>query len=228
MEEESDNKDIRELNAMFHQEYIIMAEYRMLQTENFPGIYVIPSYENSFTWFGVIFVRSGLYEGAVFRFTLTLPDKFPDTEEVPVVKFSSPVYHPAIDATSGVLNISEVFPQWDRKFHHVWQILKYVTWIFHHLNFKSPANVEASVLYKTNRKLFMEKVKESVISSIDHIYDDPPTDDRHYISFQPYDPEIHDNAKNIMLKPLKPPEGISQGISWVQQGSFQPFSKEET
>lgn len=74
----------------------------------------------------------------------------------------------------------------------------------------------------------MEKVKESVISSIDHIYDDPPTDDRHYISFQPYDPEIHDNAKNIMLKPLKPPERISQGISWVQQGSFQPFSKEET
>lgn len=34
-------------------------------------------------WFGVIFVRAGYYEGGIFRFTLTLPEKFPD-EEVPV------------------------------------------------------------------------------------------------------------------------------------------------
>lgn len=34
-------------------------------------------------WYGVIFVRSGIYEGGMFRFTLTLPDKFPD-DEVPV------------------------------------------------------------------------------------------------------------------------------------------------
>lgn len=74
----------------------------------------------------------------------------------------------------------------------------------------------------------MEKVKDCVIASIDQIYDDPPTEDRHYISFQPYDPQIHDNAKNLMLKPPKPTDGISQGISWVEPGLFQPFSKEET
>lgn len=38
---------------------------------------------NFSVWFGVIFVRAGFYEGGVFRFTLTLPEKFPD-EEVPV------------------------------------------------------------------------------------------------------------------------------------------------
>lgn len=63
--------------------------------------------------------------------------------------------------------------------------------------------------------------------SIDHIYDDPPVDDKHYITFKPYDPELHETAKNEMLKLSKTNEG-SHGISWVQPGSFQSFSKETT
>ncbi|CAB3231089.1 unnamed protein product [Arctia plantaginis] len=220
------HRDNKDLHAMYHQECIIMAEYRMLQTENLQGIYVIPSYENSFLWFGVIFVRSDYYEGGVFRFTLTLPENFPD-EEVPVLKFTSHLYHPAVDPNTGVLNLTEVFPQWDKKQHHIWLILKYLYSIFHNLNVKVPSNVDASVAYKSNRKLFMEKVRECVVLSIDHIYDDPPTEDKHFITFKPYDPDVHDNAKNMMLK-TPTNECANQGISWVQQGSFQPFSKEET
>lgn len=81
--------------------------------------------------------------------------------------------------------------------------------------------------YKTNRKIFTEKVKECVVASIDHIYDDPPTEDKHYITFKPYDSNIHEVARNQMLKPLSPNEGMNQGISWVQPGTYQPFSKEE-
>ncbi|XP_075992253.1 ubiquitin E2 variant domain-containing protein pendolino [Anticarsia gemmatalis] len=220
-------KEYKEIPSIFHQECAIMAEYRMLQTENLQGIYVIPSYDNSFLWYGVIFVRSNYYEGGMFRFTLTLPDKFPD-EGVPILTFTSHLYHPAVDAKTNVLNLTEVFPQWDRKQNHIWHILKYLYSIFHNLNVKVPANVEASVAYKTNQKLFMEKVKECVALSIDHIYDDPPTEDKHYITFKPYNPDIHDAAKNIMLKTPATSEGFNQGISWVQQGSYQPFSKEET
>lgn len=220
------DKETRELYSLIHQEYIIMAEYRMLETENLQGIYVIPSYENSFLWYGVVFVRSGIYEGGIYRFTLTLPEKFPN-EDVPVLTFTSHLYHPSVDPNTGNLILTEVFSQWDKKRNHIWQILKYLHLIFHNLNIKVPVNLEASVSYKTNRKLFLEKVRECVISSIDHIYDDPPTDDKHYITFKPYDPDIHENAKSIMLRPTKPNEGIIQGISWVQQGSFQPFSKEE-
>ncbi|XP_047987331.1 AKT-interacting protein [Leguminivora glycinivorella] len=226
-ETNSNVKEIRELYSMFHQEYIIMAEYRMLQTENLEGIYVIPSYENSFQWFGVVFVRAGFYEGGVFRFTLTLPDKFPN-EEVPVLAFTSHLYHPAVDANTGILNLSQVFPQWDRKRNHIWHILKYLHLIFHNLNMKTPTNVEASVAYKTNRKIFTEKVKECVVASIDHVYDEPPTEDKHYITFKPYDSKIHDSARHQMLKPSTPDEGMNQGMSWVQPGSYQPFSKEET
>ncbi|CAH2268811.1 protein crossbronx homolog [Pararge aegeria] len=212
--------------SIFHQEYIIMAEYRMLQTENLPGIYVIPSHDNSFLWYGVIFIRSGLYAGGVFRFTLTLPEKFPD-DTVPSVKFTSQIFHPGIDASTGILNLCEVFPQWDRKQNHIWQILKYLNWIFANLNMKVPVNNEASALFKTNKKLFIDKVKECIASSIEHVYDAPTTEDKHYITFQPYDPNIHDNAKNVMLKEPGGNES-SHGISWVQSGSYQSFSKEDT
>ncbi|XP_045762118.1 protein crossbronx homolog [Maniola jurtina] len=212
--------------SIFHQEYIIMAEYRMLQTENLPGIYVIPSHDNSFLWYGVIFIRSGLYTGGVFRFTLNLPEKFPD-DTVPTVKFTSQIFHPAIDPITGILSLNEVFSHWDRKQNHVWQILKYLHWIFTNLNMKVPVNNEASALFKTNRKLFIDKVKECVASSIEHVYDVPPIEDKHYITFQHYDPNIHDTAKNVMLKPPGANES-SHGISWVQSGSYQSFSKEDT
>lgn len=68
------------------------------------GVYVIPSYENSlrkfFTffqtflyktsfnslldWFGVIFVREGVYNEGIFRFSITLPDNFPSDTKAPV------------------------------------------------------------------------------------------------------------------------------------------------
>lgn len=31
-------------------------------------------------WFGVIFIRQGLYQGGVFRFTLYVPDNYPDCD----------------------------------------------------------------------------------------------------------------------------------------------------
>ncbi|KAL4706042.1 hypothetical protein ACJJTC_014264 [Scirpophaga incertulas] len=229
MSQESNNnvKEIRELYSMFHQEYIIMAEYRMLQTENWEGIYVIPSFENSFIWFGVIFVRTGLYENGVFRFTLSLPQKFPDGE-VPILTFTPSVYHPAVDPSTGILNLNEVFPQWDKKKNHLWQILKYLQWIFNNLNIKVPSNIEASVAHKTNKKVFLEKVKASVLESVLHLYDNPPTEDKHYITFKLYDPEVHEEAKKIMLQSQIMSNDCNLGISCVQPGSYQPFSKEET
>ncbi|CAF4760935.1 AKT-interacting protein [Pieris napi] len=218
--------NMKELYSIFHQEYIIMAEYRMLQTENLEGIYVIPSYENSFLWYGVIFVRTGIYAEGVFRFTLSLPEKFPD-DTVPSITFTSQLYHPAVDAISGHLNLNEVFSQWDKKQNHIWQILKYLLWIFNNINIKAPANNEASLMFKTNKKAFIEKVKECVTLSHEHMYDAPLTEDKHYITFQPYDPKIHDVAKNKMLKQKENDEN-SHGISWVQTGSYQSFSKEDT
>lgn len=59
----------------------------MVESEKLNGIYVIPSYENSKIWFGVLFVRSGVFNGAVFRFNVLLPDNFPDDKILPVSIF---------------------------------------------------------------------------------------------------------------------------------------------
>lgn len=66
------------------QEYKILTEYERLQSEDLSGVYVTPSYENPFLWFGVIFVRVGIYKDGIFRFTITLPSKFPNDNTVPV------------------------------------------------------------------------------------------------------------------------------------------------
>lgn len=39
-------------------------------------------------WFGVIFVREGIYTDGVFRFNISLPKRFPHTLEVPVINQS--------------------------------------------------------------------------------------------------------------------------------------------
>lgn len=82
----------------------------MIQSENIGGVYVIPSHESPFgmslknmihifktpfiemrfflfvliVWFGVIFVRDGPYRDGVFRFNISLPKSFPNTEDAPV------------------------------------------------------------------------------------------------------------------------------------------------
>lgn len=84
----------------------------MVREQSIPGVYVIPSAQSSLckiysepfflplfaettsinnfllcfilVWFGVVFVRKGVYQGGVFRFTLFIPENFPDTKSPPV------------------------------------------------------------------------------------------------------------------------------------------------
>ena len=49
-----------------------------LHKQKLPGVYVMPSAKSPLVWNGVIFVRQGLYEGCALRFTLTIPDNYPD------------------------------------------------------------------------------------------------------------------------------------------------------
>lgn len=62
------------------QEYRILAEYKMIQSETISGVFVIPSATSSLIWFGVIFVRIGTYQDAIFRFKIKLSPSFPDNE----------------------------------------------------------------------------------------------------------------------------------------------------
>lgn len=212
--------------AVYLQEYNILSEYNMLCSQDLKGIYVIPSAENSLSWFGVQFVRQGIYQGGIFRFTITLPQNFPDGG-CPKVVFQTPIFHPLIDPESGELCTLWGFPEW-RKSNRIWQLMQFITRILTKIDIKmNPVNQEASILLENDFEAFRERVKKCVRESLNKVYNPPTVDDSHYIAFSPYMSELHDPVKQEIYEHKEEEETKALGFSWVQPGSLQPFSKPE-
>ncbi|CAL1687257.1 unnamed protein product [Lasius platythorax] len=213
-------------HAIFLQEYNIISEYKMLCSQDLKGIYVMPSSLNSFLWFGVQFIRQGIYKGGVFRFTITLPPNFP-LGDCPKVVFETQVFHPLINPENGELCTSWGFPEWRRN-NRIWQLIQYITKVFIKLDTKmTPINQEASSLQESNLEAFRERVKTCVKTSVNQVFDPPIIDDPHYITFTRYVNEVHDPTKREIYEPKSEDENKLLGLSWVQPGSLQPFSKPE-
>ncbi|KAF3420642.1 hypothetical protein E2986_04957 [Frieseomelitta varia] len=210
--------------TVYLQEYNILSEYSMLCSQDLKGIYVIPSAQNSLIWFGVQFVRQGIYQGGIFRFNITLPQNFPDGG-CPKVTFQTPIFHPLIEPESGELNTSWEFPEW-RKSNRIWQLIQFITKILTKVDIKmNSVNHEASNLLENNFEIFRDRVKKCVRESLNKVYNAPTVDDPHYITFSPYVEEIHNSIKKEILQPKEEEESKALGLSWVQPGSLQPFSK---
>lgn len=220
------NEEINEFYKTVHQEYIILAEYKMVISENIKGIYVIPSKDKSLEWFGVIFVRSGLYEDGVFRFNITLPDTFPDGEH-PKVIFQSGVYHPVINENTNELYLLNGFPVWNKSEHHIWQVLKYIHWIFYYFeaSISHAIDQEAAKLFKEDGEAFKRKAKQNVAKSLEQLHDPPPTNDKHYIVFEQYISDLHGPVRISMLTQPDEDRPVPVGHSWVVNASFKPLSR---
>ncbi|XP_013117718.2 protein crossbronx [Stomoxys calcitrans] len=229
-----------DIQTTIQQEYKILAEYKMVESEKVGGVYVIPSFGNSLLWYGVIFVRQGLYEEGVFRFNISLPDTFPEDKTVPTVIFQNEMFHPLICPFTGTLDLSYAFPQWRFGEDHVWQILKYIQAIFidpsECLRSSTTAkwqNNEAAELLTQNRAEYISKVKHCINANKEHLYDEPPTDDPHYITFEQYNEEIHGPIKQRIREGKEPTmangttsttSSASKGLSWVKDGEYTPLS----
>ncbi|XP_046990278.1 protein crossbronx homolog [Schistocerca americana] len=222
------NSGNQKVYSQFQQEYCIISEYNMLRKQDLPGVYVIPSARSSLLWFGVLFVRQGMYQGGVFRFTLHLPETFPDGG-FPRIVFQSKIFHPMISNETGEIDIRSGFTEWCKNVNHIWQVLQHTWRAFYKVESKIPLNVEASELYSKNPTAFQERVQECVKESQAHVYDPPPTDDLHYICFEPYDHEVHGPVRESIIRMKENNnENRSGGLSWVQPGSLQPFSKPDS
>uniref|UniRef100_A0A8C1R6C8 Akt interacting protein n=1 Tax=Cyprinus carpio TaxID=7962 RepID=A0A8C1R6C8_CYPCA len=182
-------------------------------------------------WFGVIFIRHGLYQDGVFKFTVYIPDNYPDGD-CPRVVFDTPVFHPLVDPVSGELDVRRAFTKWRRNHNHIWQVLMYARTVFYKINTMDPLNPEAAVLYDKDIQLFKSKVVDSVKLCNSHLFDQPKIDDPYAISFSPWNPAVHEEAKEKMFAHKRRPEDYNKGLpvsglSWVKPGSTQPFSKED-
>ncbi|XP_065354062.1 AKT-interacting protein isoform X1 [Cloeon dipterum] len=202
-------------------EYSLLPEYNMLQGCAIPGVYCVPAANTPLMWFGVIFVRQGPYVGGVFRFNIVIPENFPDGG-CPKVEFQSKLFHPQI-SPEGDFNIGRGFSEWNKNMHHIWQVVDYVRKSFLKIDPGQPVNEEAAKMYKMNHEKFMAEAKKCVSLSIQRIYDLSPTDDPHYISFEPFDSKTHESLREKIYSQESSSED-SRGLSWVASNSIKPFS----
>lgn len=220
------NRINHNMYKQYQQEYSLISEYNMLQKQDLSGVYVIPSAHSSLLWYGVIFVRQGIYHGGVFRFKILIPEEFPDGG-CPKVVFESNIFHPMIHEDTGEFDLRNGFQDWRKNVNRIWQVLHFIRRAFYKFETKTPVNEFANELYMSNIQEFQNRVQLCVKESQERIYDLPPTDDPHYISFEPYSEEIHGPVKDFIFN-RKDEEGDSMGPSWVQPGSLQPFSKPDS
>lgn len=225
-------KTDEEIFFQIDQEYKTLAEYKMVAAEKIPGIYVIPSLKTSLCWFGVFFVREGYYEGAVLRFSILLPSKFPDDTEIPRLIFQNDVFHPLVCPYTGTLDITGAFPTWKIGDDHIWHVLKYLQLAFvdpWEVLQMSPSawNKEAADLLAQNRAEFIARANLTVSQSKEHVYDEPTSDDPHYIVFEKFNPETHgpviEKIKTETTDTDSSPSSLI-GLSWVKPGEFKALS----
>ncbi|KRX87221.1 Protein crossbronx, partial [Trichinella pseudospiralis] len=93
---------------LIRQDYLISVEYALFMRKRRSGVYCIPTVANSMEWAGVMFIRVGVFQGAIFRFRVYLPD---DENGVPSFRFENDVYHPAVDRKTGELDTSLLYSQ---------------------------------------------------------------------------------------------------------------------
>jgi len=215
----------RLLSPFFRESYLT-SEYCMLPNQpKLGGIYVIPAAQDSNRWFGVLFVHHGYYQGGVFRFTIDFPDNFPDTGQVPVVKFTPRVFHPLINSHNGTFETKRFFRSgWIKGSNHVWQILKAIRASFYKIDTASPVEKQAADLYENHPQSFALRAKQEVEQSKVRLYDEPPVKDPHYIRFSKYDSSAHDTIRAKILGPFfdvhKPPvhsdDAAKKGLSFLE------------
>ncbi|XP_078488993.1 AKT-interacting protein-like [Ciona intestinalis] len=217
----------------FFLEYSLMAEYNLLQKQNLPGMYLMPSAKTPLLWFGVIFIRQGLYQTGVFKFCVVIPSNYPDGKS-PQIIFDHPPFHPLIDPKNGKLDVDRAFVTWKRNVNHIWNVLLYTRRIFYKIDVDLPLNPEAAALYENKLTHFKSKVVESIECSKLHLYDDPKTNDPHELRFIAQDARgaeeaqgtQHDQRKHKMLSSTPQLKQNPNGLSWVASGSNSPFTKQ--
>ncbi|KAJ1652642.1 hypothetical protein IWQ61_007074 [Dispira simplex] len=109
--------------------YELMTEYANLSLPNHcpPGVYVIPSPDDIHEWYGVLFVHDGPYEGATFKFVLSIPANYPCV--APKVTFLTDMFHPLV-GLDGEFSLGQRFTDWTPHTHYIYHILYYIRHMF--------------------------------------------------------------------------------------------------
>ena len=127
--------------------------------------------DNILLWeFIIIGPSDSLYEGGAFKGVIIFPNNYPNSP--PIVKFTSDIIHPNIYKNGEVCisilhegideyNYESTSERWNPS-HGVNTIMMSIVSMLCDPNIESPANVEASILFKDNYNLYKNRVYDIV------------------------------------------------------------------
>ncbi|KAI6201917.1 AKT-interacting protein [Aphelenchoides besseyi] len=182
-------------------------------------------------WFGVIVVKAGVFAGGIFRFTLTLPATFPESDQVPTIELDQGILHPLVYPKTNRVDFKRFFPSnWVPDRNKVYHVLSAFQSIFfrYQCDVEVAANPEAALLWKENRKQFKQFANMAVRESRTQIYDAPKSDDSQAFRFKPWDASVMEPVRNAILGKTAASKEVSSYLSKTENpfGSF--FRAEKT
>jgi len=131
-----------------------------LMTSSDAGISAFPDGDNIFSWVGTIEGAKGtVYENFKYSLTLSFANEYP--YKAPVVKFSTPCFHPNVDQFGNIC-LDILKEQWSPAYN-VRTILLSIQSLLGEPNNDSPLNTHAAGLWSNQeeyRKLLHKKYKE--------------------------------------------------------------------
>ncbi|KAJ8126813.1 hypothetical protein O1611_g6824 [Lasiodiplodia mahajangana] len=132
----------------------LMRDFKRMQTDPPAGVSASPVPDNVMTWNAVIIGPADTpFEDGTFRLVMHFEEQYPN--KPPAVKFISQMFHPNVYAT-GELCLDILQNRWSPTYD-VAAILTSIQSLLNDPNTGSPANVEASNLYKDNRKEYTKR-----------------------------------------------------------------------
>lgn len=192
---------------------------------------MLPSDDSPLIWYGLMFVRTGMYQGAVFKFTLSIPMNYPDGG-CPAFDFQAGVFHPLVHAETGELDTKKEFQRWRRDVNHLRNLFLYARNIFYSIDTAHTLNGEAARLYTSDPDKYRGRVQESITSCLQVVLNPDPSDS-HSVKLGEWHAEVMRAARRHIFEPefmseSEPDLNNSQtsGLSWVKQNTFEPFSKD--
>ncbi|KAH8582799.1 ubiquitin-conjugating enzyme [Cryptosporidium sp. chipmunk genotype I] len=169
----NDDKLVREIIL----DYKCLIDYSCLLEFSPDGLYVIPEYENIYTWQGGIFVRSGLYAGSFYRFQIELAlegEYTSDGSELKThkVEFLNPPAHPLVSNSNGLLYIPN---EWQARIqNNVLALLFFIKNLFYlpelisfKLENEEVGNIEMSDSIRNDPKKAIYKIQRSIKDSVE-------------------------------------------------------------
>lgn len=103
-------------------EFSLVKENILLQNERITQLYVIQSEQDPYLWFGVLFVDTGIFMGAVIRFNMIIDESYPSCP-CPKIIFDPIPYHPLVNPETGELDTKNAFSDWSGDTHKLYQLL---------------------------------------------------------------------------------------------------------